>query len=431
MSSSESVDPAFAEVERVFTPRMERRNRIIFVSATLLLFLAVPVIYVGPVQAALCQRLGASNSIANLPSAANLFGQLAPFFLSSLIAHRHERLTVVLSNAVTSVSCLIIAVFLTFDLPASVRIAVLVGQGLLQGFTAATSLVFMYQCLGRGMSVEGRSRTLKHTFTVGPLAAVAGSLFTQYILNHGFAWLEYPYDFAFIYLYSSVCTFAIAIFVSRYELIPVPDDPPSSPLAYLKQTIIDYMRSRIYVRLWIAYALWYCTYAVIPNLGLFSREVLHRNPEEVAGLIMALRFGGKSVIGYLLGVLALRYGIRAPLVTTVTFLGFATLLGWVLPGYGYLFSFVILGGGELGGAYFPNYIVSVSPLSAGVRNLSLLTLATPVASLGAIVHGALADRWGFPASFLFGIVTAGLSLLLVLGLPTRPTAIRESGGGGP
>ena len=137
------------------------------------------------------------------------------------------------------------------------------------------------------------------------------------------------------------------------------------------------------------------------------------------------------MIGYLLGVLALRYGIRAPLVTTVTFLGFATFLGWVLPGYGYLFSFVILGGGELGGAYFPNYIVSVSPLSAGVRNLSLLTLATPVASLGAIVHGALADRWGFPASFLFGIVTAGLSLLLVLGLPTRPTAIRESGGGGP
>ena len=35
--------------------------------------------------------------------------------------------------------------------------------------------------------------------------------------------------------------------------------------------------------------------------------------------------------------------------------------------------------GELGGAYFPNYVVSISPPQSGARNLALLTLATPFA----------------------------------------------------
>lgn len=393
----------------------------VFVAATLLLFLAAPVIYVGPVQAALCQRLGASTSIANLPAAANLFGQLAPFFLSSVIPHRYERLTVVLSNSVTAVSCLVIAVVLGLPLPVSVHIAAIVGQGFLQGFTVATSLVFMYQCLGRGMSEEGRSRTLKVAFTFAPIAAVTGSLGVQAILSHRISWFQYPYDFAFIYLYSAVSAAGVAVFTSRYDLLPMPDGPRPPVFVYLKQSIVEYTRSRTFVWLWIAYAFWYSTIAVIPNLSLFSRAALHRDPEVVAGLTMALRFGGKSLIGYFLGVLALRYGIRAPVAATVILVGIATAWGWLIPGYGYLFAFALMGGGELGGAYFPNYIVSTSPLAAGVRNLSLLTLATPAASLGAVLHGALAEHWGFPASFLFAILTAIIALLLVHKLPARPS----------
>jgi hypothetical protein len=59
--------------------------------------------------------------------------------------------------------------------------------------------------------------------------------------------------------------------------------------------------------------------------------------------------------------------------------------------------------GELGGAYFPNYTVAVSSAERGARNLALLTLATPVASLSAVLHGAFTDLYGFSASFVFGI----------------------------
>ena len=74
----------------------------------------------------------------------------------------------------------------------------------------------------------------------------------------------------------------------------------------------------------------------------------------------------------------MRKGIRAPLVTTVLLLAAAIVWGWSVPGYAYLLAFRLMGAGELGGAYFPNYAVSISSASSGVRNLSLLTLVGPV-----------------------------------------------------
>ena len=71
---------------------------------------------------------------------------------------------------------------------------------------------------------------------------------------------------------------------------------------------------------------------------------------------MALRFGFKSVGGYLLGNIAMRKGIRAPLVTTVLLLAAAMVWGWSVPGYAYLMAFGLMGAGELGGAYFPKLL---------------------------------------------------------------------------
>jgi hypothetical protein len=89
---------------------------------------------------------------------------------------------------------------------------------------------------------------------------------------------------------------------------------------------------------------------------------------------------------------------------------------WALlvPGYGYLFAFGLLGAGELGGAYFPNYVASLSAVEAGTRNLAILTLATPAASFAPSMHGYLTDRIGFHASFIFGIVTALAAAVLLL-----------------
>ena len=39
----------------------------------------------------------------------------------------------------------------------------------------------------------------------------------------------------------------------------------------------------------------------MPNLALFAREALSREPQELSGWMMALRFGFKCVGGFLLG----------------------------------------------------------------------------------------------------------------------------------
>jgi MFS family permease len=418
MTSGE-VDSVPQSVPPVPTPGMERSNGFIFSGATLFTFLAAPVIYVGVVQAALCQRLGASADIANLPGATFLLGNFAPFLLSAIVPHRHERLTVVLANSLTSLSSLAIAVCLTLPAANSLLIATIIGQGFIQGFGVSTSLVFMYQCLGRGTSQQARARTLKRTFSAAPFAAVAGSLGTQAVLNHGIPSLAYPYDFASIFFYGAICMAVVAALVSRYNLPPIPDEPRQAVYSYLRDSIAGYARSRYLVRLWIAYALWFSTISVVTNFGLAVRQVLGRDPQELAGVSMALRFGGKALVGYGLGALAIRYGMRAPVVATVALVTIATLWGWFVPGYSYLLAFALMGGGELGGAYFPNYIISSSSPSAGVRNLSLLTLATPAASLGAVFHGTLAEHFGFSASYLFAVITGLIALLLVFHLPVK------------
>jgi MFS family permease len=154
-----------------------------------------------------------------------------------------------------------------------------------------------------------------------------------------------------------------------------------------------------------------------------------RPPKELSGVILALRFGFKALAGYGLGMLAIRFGIRAPLVTTVSLLGAAATWAWFAPGYAYLFAFGLMGMGELGGAYFPNYVVAFSPAAAGAVNLSLLHMVTPAASFGPVLHGALTERFGFRASFVLVALCAAVSLLLVFGLPKHGTGKEKAAEG--
>src|SRR5437899_3102229 len=82
------------------SPSVDRRNGLIFCVSYLLIYFAAPVVYVGVVQAALCDKLGASATIANLPASAFLFGTVASFFLTWLIPPHLERSVVVYANAI-------------------------------------------------------------------------------------------------------------------------------------------------------------------------------------------------------------------------------------------------------------------------------------------------------------------------------------------
>lgn len=408
--------PVGSEVSLV-TEVMDQRNSRIFYLSFLLIFFAAPAVYVGVVQAALCDKLGASATVANLPASAFLFGSAAPFFLTWLIPLRLERSVVVYANAITATLLAMVCAALIFPFGNSVRIAVLIGQGLIQGCTGSISLVYQFQCLGRGTTSKGRARALKFAYTFGPISAVVGSLAAQYILNRGVLFLNYPYDFAFLYFVGIPCMAGVALLSRGYELIPAIEEPRQPLGRYLIDSVRTFSQERTMVLLWVAYLLWYVSLDSVSNLSLYTKEAVGRDPKELSGFIMALRFGFKSMAGFALALISVKYGVRAPLVAAIALLAAAALWSSAAPGYLYLFAFGLMGAGELGGGYFPNYMVAISSAAQGARNLALLNLATPVASVSPVLYGALTDAFGFSASFALAGAAAVASLWCVLKLP--------------
>jgi len=385
----------------------------IFTICYAFIYFAAPVLYVGVIQAALCDKLGASRTLASLPASTYMLGQLAPILFSWLVPYRLERSMVVWANCATGTLSAAVVVSLALPLPASVRILIVVLQGLLQGLSMSTSYVFMAQCLRRGTTAEGLARTLKRTFAVTPFFAVAGSLGAQYLLNPGLPGFAFPHDFALIYAVAVPCSFAIALAARRFRLIEVTDEARPPLTTFLTGAARDFFTSRTLLLVWIAYVLWYTTLGATSNLTLYTREAMGREPSDFSAFMMAIRFGCKAAGGFLLGWLAVRAGLGSGAMGCIALLAAGCAWAWVVPGAGYLFAFGLLGAGELGGAYFPNYVSSLSRPTESTRNLAIMTMATPVSSFAPVLHGFLTDRFGFTASFAFGIATAVLSILLL------------------
>jgi hypothetical protein len=385
---------------------MDRHNGLVFLFTYLLLYLAAPVVYVGVVQAALCDKLGASAMVANLPFAAYQLGQISPLIATWLIPHRLERTVLVWTAGAAALLQGLVVTALLIPFPAGVRIGIVTLQGLLLGLVWSVAMLYLYQCLNRGTSITGRARALKLTYTFGPLAAVAGSLAAQYILNPGFHWLPFPYDFALIYAIGFTASAGVALLSMRYQLVTVADEPRPRFSRFLTGLFTDYLSDRTLWMLWLAFLLWNCTLGSVANVSLYTREAMGRDPKDFSGLVMAIRFGVKAAAGYGLGWLAIRYGLRAASQTTSYLFAAGMLWAWMVPGAAYLGSFGLLGAGELGGVYFPNYALALASLAAGPRVLAALMLATPVSGFAPVLHGWLTDHFGFAASFAFGLATA-------------------------
>jgi len=402
---------------------MDRRNARVFSLSYVLMFFAAPLLYVGVVQAALCDKLGASSTVANLPASAYLLGCVAPIFLTWLVPARFDRRVVVCANATTASLLVMVFASLVLPLGSTVRIAVLVGQGLFQGLSSSVSLVYQFQCLGRGTTLEGRARALKFAYGLGPLAAVLGSLGAQFVLGNGIPSLRYPYDFALLYLLAIPCMVGVAWVSARYDLAPIEQlrSSESSPKQLVKG-LLSYVTDRQLVRLWLAYFFWFCALNLITNLSLFTKVAVGRDPKEFSGVIMALRFGFKAAAGFVLPAMGLRFGVRAPLTATVLLMVAATLWGWSVPGHLFLIAFGLMGAGELGGGYFPNYAIAISSPLNGSRNLALLNLAIPAGSITPALYGRITDAYGFYASFGVGLAVGLISLYLVLTLPSGPVS---------
>jgi cyanate permease len=87
-----------------------------------------------------------------------------------------------------------------------------------------------------------------------------------------------------------------------------------------------------------------------------------------------------------------------------------------------------MGIAELAGAYFPNYMISMSTSARCARNLSLLQLVIPLSAVSPVLHGSLTDQFGFSASLALGATTGLLGLWFVLRLPATPTSAARPAG---
>jgi MFS family permease len=395
------------------TPQMDRLNGRIIIVSQIFTYLAAPVIYVGVVQAAICDKLGAGAFVSNLPGAAYLLGAFTPFVLAWLLPHRADRAVLAWSYHATAASMTLVCVTFFLPFPDGVRIAAVIIQGLIQGVTGGVAGVYFFQCVGRGTTEKGRARAFKIAFGMGPIAAVIGSLASQFVLNNGLPGFPYPYDFGLLYLAALPCMIIVAVLFSRLQLVAVPEEEHPPFFAYLRQSILSFAKERELVLTWLAFLLWYFTLNSMPNFSLYTREAVGRDPKELSGLIMAVRFGCKALAGFGLGMLAARAGSRAPLTATVLLVGGGALWAWIVPGYSYLFAFGLMGAGELGGAYFPYYLVAISSPAEATRNLALQMLVSPLSSVSPAIHGALTDWIGFRASFAFAVATAALALALL------------------
>ena len=137
------------------TRDLDRHNSWVFAISHLLIYFASPVVYVGIVQAALCDKLGAGATVANLPNSAYFLGFFFPVILSWTLAYRFEQKVVVAANLVTSSSLVLVALSLFlpvggFDPPGSRH-----RSGARPGAGGLASIVYMYQCLKRGHEPEG------------------------------------------------------------------------------------------------------------------------------------------------------------------------------------------------------------------------------------------------------------------------------------
>lgn len=341
------------------TPKMEQRNDMLYFLTYVLFFLAAPITYIGVAQAALCNSLGASATVANLPTATYLFGGLAPFVLSLILPNRLDRAVVIWSNGITAFFIGTVCITLLVKLPPHVTITAVVIQGLFQGIASQISNVYTYQCLNRGFTLAGRTRTLKRTFTVAPIFAIIGSLGAQYILNHGFRFAPFPYDFALLYLIGFLCSVGVTL-LSFYHLAEVPEGPRAPFFRSLTESIRSYAGSRPLLLLFLVMALWSCGEYGAPNLSLFTKSALGREPKELSGVIMAIQFGGKAIGGYFIGLMAERIGTRVAVMMTSLLLALGFIWGWTMPGHWFLLAFAMMGAGELGGAYIPNYVLEFS-----------------------------------------------------------------------
>jgi hypothetical protein len=404
----------------------QNRNVLIFSANACLEYLAAPVIYVGVLQAALCQGLGASDTVANLPSTA----YLASVVLTILVAWywpyvRVLKAVVVSSYALASIIGLPVVVLLLAPVPNELKIAALVVHSGTLGAAAGVLNAFEMEMLGRAVSESRRGRALSLAYGVGPLLALASSFLSQLVLNGHFrplfGFTEFPANFAVLYGATVPIMALAAMFSSRYVVSLPPREISRKPfVAGVFGGLREFLSSRLISLTIIGFLLVYASQLIMPNLTLFTSEAIDEPAEKYVGYQDGMRFAFKVVAGFFLGWLLTRTHPKAPLLLTTTLSLMGVVWALTVAGKWYLVSFGFLGAGELFYVYFSYYILFCSNKAHMRRNMAFLRMVSLPLALIPFVFGQIAESFGLRMSFMVAASLAAIALGVVLCLPARP-----------
>lgn len=412
-------------------PRQQNRNVFIYAILTSLIFLSAPTLYVGFVQAGLCKRLLASDTLANLPSTAFLSMVWFPVIIAWLIPQaRRLKATLGAAFGVMAAMCVAVAIVLLSNARPSAIIGALVVHAAVLSAANGVVLTLNWEAISRGISEKRRGKAFSLAFGIGASFAVIGSLAAQLVLDGSvFGWtapgwlnISYPYSYVLLFL-ASGAFMAIAASLVRFYVIPLPKvevERQTFNVAILGglKAILD-NPALCYVCL--AYLLVYIGNMAQVNMSLFTQEAVDMPSESLVGYQLALRFSFKIVAAALLGWVLVRTHPKIPLFVTTGLLIAGVL--WVLfvPGYWFLVAFGLNGAGELFGVYFVNYAVSCSPKSQVRRNLAFLFCISSLVGFAPVVYGWISDQWGLRASFWVALAVLVLTTAFIqVALPKRP-----------
>ncbi len=408
-----------ASEETVLSASTEQRNGLVFLICNCLTFLIAPVTYVGVLHAVILDSLDASHAVANLPEAVYHYVTPVPMIIAWLWPSP-RLLRPLLAGSLLAKGCAGALVALLFALaPRSWWIPALILHPAIIGVTAGVQDMCLWELIGRGMSAKRRSQVLGWTFGIGPLFAVLGSCGSQLALHGDFLGVlqitPLPQPWSYVALFGATCV-AMWLSATLVSLIKVPtaaETPPAARMPVILQGLRSYFLHPLIIATAIAFLLTHSGIMILNNVSLYAKEALGHAPEEYAGLQLALRFGCKCIAGFALGWMVTRWHAKSSLLATTALCLAGVAWALFIPGRWYLFSFGLLGAGELFYVYYLNYIVGCSAPERIRENSAITNMITVAIGVVPWLYGVLSDRFSLQASFILAMALLAAALVLV------------------
>lgn len=422
--------PALNETagERLELPvSAQRWNSLVFILNNSLGYLVAPVFYVGVLHAAVLSSLGFSDRTANLPESAYLWMTPLPMLIAwAWPSTRHLRRMLIINYLFKGGFGLLAAALFLYA-PAWLAVG-LCAHACVIGVTNGVTNMCLWELIGRGMTPARRGWTLGAAFGVGPLFAVVGSCVSQLILKGNFIDLikmtPVPEPWCYVYLFgvTGPAMFLAAAIVFLAHLPPEGSMEQDLSLSGVVQGLKQYFTYRLILVAIVGFLL---TAAggnmIMNNVALYVRDKLGEEPKDYTGAQLALRFGCKSLSGFVLGFLLARYHAKVPALATTLICICGLVWALVVPGKWYLLSFGMLGAGELYYVYYLNYIVGCSAPGRIRENTAYTNVIMISISLMPLVYGEISDRFNLRSSLLLAIGILVVAALVVSTLlPRKP-----------